>query len=527
MEENVGIGKREPAHENEDHSNGEMEKPKAPKEQGQIKKLNHNNQTTEMKEFVKVFKVVNGIAPVDEYVPNRERYRVCNLFNKTFSKVLNQSSAEENKNKFYILQMLECPGTSEYFVYFRWGRIGAKGMDSLIPFGRNLGASIAEFEAKYNDKATEGNYEELEIVFDDELSAEEQEKQLLESLKKTKLSKPVSGLIQQIFSIKLMNDSIKEVGYDVKKLPLGKLSQNNLKMGMNLLRQIMKELEDKEGSKEKIEQNSNKFFTFVPHDIGFKKMSEFAIRTKEDVQKKIELLDTLTNMKVTHEMIGKDEGSVDKYYDGLKNEIHELNHDGEDYKQLEKYWTSTMEDTHGKYELLEIFSLKREGEDVKFKKDLENRKLLWHGSRLANYAGILRSGLKVPPPEAPIGPFILGKGIYFADMASKASRHCHIPPLGESDFLLLLCDVALGTQNKLVTIDYNANKLPQDTNSTLGCGRFGPAPSREVVHKDGFTIPMGPGSKTPVEIASLAYNEYVVYSPDQVKLKYLLKCRAR
>lgn len=39
----------------------------------------------------------------------------------------------------------------------------------------------------------------------------------------------------------------------------------------------------------------------------------------------------------------------------------------------------------------QVFKIKRSGEEKKYKpfKKLHNRKLLWHGSRLTNYAGIL------------------------------------------------------------------------------------------------------------------------------------------
>jgi len=36
-----------------------------------------------------------------------------------------------------------------------------------------------------------------------------------------------------------------------------------------------------------------------------------------------------------------------------------------------------------------------------FEKD-PNRMLLWHGSRLTNFVGILSQGLRIAPPEAPV-----------------------------------------------------------------------------------------------------------------------------
>ena len=71
--------------------------------------------------------------------------------------------------------------------------------------------------------------------------------------------------------------------------------------------------------------------------------------------------------------------------------------------------------------------MKREGEAEAFDAygaALGNRKLLWHGSRLTNWAGILSGGLRIAPPEAPVTGYMFGKGLYFADMSSKSANYC-------------------------------------------------------------------------------------------------------
>ena len=49
------------------------------------------------------------------------------------------------------------------------------------------------------------------------------------------------------------------------------------------------------------------------------------------------------------------------------------------------------------------YSSCRKGQDGTWEdwKDFENRQLLWHGSRLTNWMGILSQGLRIAPPEAP------------------------------------------------------------------------------------------------------------------------------
>jgi poly [ADP-ribose] polymerase len=93
--------------------------------------------------------------------------------------------------------------------------------------------------------------------------------------------------------------------------------------------------------------------------------------------------------------------------------------------------------------------------------------LLWHGSRLTNWTGILSqghsfshlcgsflascnniwlkhgctsSGLRIAPPEAPVTGYMFGKGVYFADMFSKSANYCYPTPTA-ADGVLLLCEV--------------------------------------------------------------------------------------
>lgn len=69
---------------------------------------------------------------------------------------------------------------------------------------------------------------------------------------------------------------------------------------------------------------------------------------------------------------------------------------------IENYLLKNHGKTHRQYslELLELFECRKESEYERFK-DVGNNMLLWHGSRLSNWAGILSQGLRIAPPEAP------------------------------------------------------------------------------------------------------------------------------
>uniref|UniRef100_A0A2D4HRX0 Poly [ADP-ribose] polymerase n=2 Tax=Micrurus lemniscatus lemniscatus TaxID=129467 RepID=A0A2D4HRX0_MICLE len=174
--------------------------------------------------------------------------------------------------------------------------------------------------------------------------------------------------------------------------------------------------------------------------------------------------------------------------------------------------------------LVEAFEVNKKKSEAVFRFDLPNRMLLWHGSRLGNWAGILSQGLRVAPPEAPVTGYMFGKGIYFADMSSKSANYCFATREKDIGFLLL-SEVALGECNELLEANPEAEKLLISKHSTKGLGKFTPA---GCVSLHGATVPVGPAKETGIANShgyTLNYNEFVVYDPRQVRMKYLLKVR--
>ena len=116
---------------------------------------------------------------------------------------------------------------------------------------------------------------------------------------------------------------------------------------------------------------------------------------------------------------------ADAHYDSLHTRLKPIPRTDPTHALLDQYMQQTHAATHSSYtlELTQAFEVEREGEKEAFK-DVGNRKLLWHGSRLTNWAGILSGGLRIAPPEAPATGYMFGKGLYFADMSSKSANYC-------------------------------------------------------------------------------------------------------
>jgi poly [ADP-ribose] polymerase len=148
---------------------------------------------------------------------------------------------------------------------------------------------------------------------------------------------------------------------------------------------------------------SNRFFTMIPS------IHPHIIRDEDDFKSKVKMLEALQDIEIASRIVGFDVDStesLDDKYKKLHCDISPLPHDSEDYRLIEKYLNTTHAPTHTEWslELEEVFALEREGEFDKYaphREKLGNKMLLWHGSRLTNFVGILNQGLRIAPPEAP------------------------------------------------------------------------------------------------------------------------------
>jgi poly [ADP-ribose] polymerase len=469
-------------------------------------------------------------APVDPEFKRSGYHVYCNA-GTIYAKTLNLSNIGGNNNKFYILQVLENDAKNRYITFFRWGRVGTPGAQSTTSCS-NVTKAINLFNKKLSAKKCK--YTEIDIVHEDELTPEEQAQKMADALKDSKLAPEVNQLVNLLFDTKLINNSLVEIGYDAKKMPLGKLSSKSIDQAFGILNSLMKELNKKTTkSSYNLQFYSSQFYTLIPHNFGFQKMSNFTINTKKKVQEKLDFLNTLKNMKITKSItddVGNDAANVlEANFEKLKCDVTPVAKGTDTWGVVDKYLQSSNPPNHRCYKikLENLYELDREGELDRFNtynKDIGNRRLLWHGSRLTNFVGIISQGLRIAPPEAPCSGYLFGKGVYFADMIAKSANYCRA---GTSNMtaMILLCEVACGNPNKKQYFDSGSANLPKGKHCTKGMGRNHPDPKNEVTHDD-VIFPMGPPMKgDDGEKRGISYNEWIVYNTSQIKMKYLLKCK--
>ena len=213
-----------------------------------------------------------------------------------------------------------------------------------------------------------------------------------------------------------------------------------------------------------------------------------------------------------------------------------------------------------------IFAVSRPEENDRFI-ELHNRRLLWHATKTENIISILHSGLKVGLSSAENTGSMFGNGIYFSDFFDKSLGYCgnHYMNKDRKSVFILLCEVSLGNMKRMYTAS-KVKKLASKFNSVKGSGRNAHVKDQDLVLNNGCLVPIGElrdksgwsqviqqnsEKKTVSSRISkvthcdslgrgliglsqkskakkrktyhLKYNEFVVYNPRQVKIRYLIE----
>ncbi|KAG5405179.1 hypothetical protein IGI04_011298 [Brassica rapa subsp. trilocularis] len=499
----------------------------------------------EKKEEKIVTATKKGAAVLDQWIPDniKSQYHGDDVYDA----MLNQTNVRDNNNKFFVLQVLESDNQKTYMVYFRWGRVGVKGQSKLEGPFHTWDRAIDIFSNKFLDKTRNNWSDRKEFIphpklytwLEMDYGKDDNESAVVNDVPKSssevkpeesKLDPQVAKFISLICNVSMMAQHMMEIGYNANKLPLGKLSKSTITKGYEVLKRISEVMG--RFDRARLEELSGEFYTVIPHDFGFKKMSQFVIDTPQKLKQKIEMVEALGEIELATKLLSIDPGLMDDplyyHYQQLNCGLTPVGADSEEFSMVANYMENTHAKTHSGYtvEIAQLFRASRAGEVDRFQQfsSSKNRMLLWHGSRLTNWAGILSQGLRIAPPEAPVTGYMFGKGVYFADMFSKSANYCYANS-GANDGVLLLCEVALGDMNELLNSDYNADKLPPGKLSTKGVGRTAPNPSEAKTLEDGVVVPLGKPVDHSSSKGALLYNEYIVYNTEQIKMRYVIQVK--
>jgi poly [ADP-ribose] polymerase len=127
------------------------------------------------------------------------------------------------------------------------------------------------------------------------------------------------------------------------------------------------------------------------------------------------MLDDLMNLEIAVNTLQEDQqymsehaemDPIDIHFSSLKITLEALEPTSSEYCRIVESIASTHAPTHTDYRLRvrTIFRLERSTEIETFRQQCQqypqqatHRQLLWHGSRITNFIGILRQGLRIAP----------------------------------------------------------------------------------------------------------------------------------
>lgn len=416
-----------------------------------------------------------------------------------------------------------------------WGRISTTIGSTKIQKASDKNHAVGVFMSIYADKTanTFGTVFEKRPGKFYHLDIEESATEIRRQLVKSQLDDRVLNIMQLMFDEKIMVDTLIAFNIDLEIMPLGKISKIEIDAAFDVLTRLKilcsaDGIQHEPKTKFKICELSNQFYSFVPHAFDVRRPTK--IETPALVNEKWNMLHNLKELHFAYGLINGAtnvlENPFDECFRKLNTIVEPLGKDSDDYKMICEYARNSHAPYHSDYtlEVLDAFCVDRNGEKERFRKyaELGNRMLLWHGSRLTNFAGIFTNGLRIAPPEAISSGYYFGKGIYFANMISKSANYCR-HQLKNNVGLMLLCEAPLGKMKRFgASVHPN---LGSSFNSVIGFGQTYLDPSKTICFQNKFNVPLG----TPVYDASiqskLRHDEYVVYDEAQVNIKYLVQVK--
>lgn len=479
-----------------------------------------------------------------------------------FNCMLNQTNITggRNNNKFYVIQVLRAPASNFYICFTRWGRVGEDGKTQQK--GGSKDQAIKEFRSKFKAKTKNdwdnrdnfvkynNKYELIEMAAEDEeaemMAADVQsalgaldEEEVERKTAPSTLDGTTQSLINLLFDLNMFKSAMQSYDIDIKKMPLGAISKNQIRRGFEVLEEIQKLL--KTGSHtNKIAQLSADFYTKIPHAMGRQRLP--ILNDAEAVQKKMDMLNVLGDIEIAQGLL-KDTASKDKKkrkseikpnpidlkYNTLNSDLELVKPGSKDFKVIDTYLKNTG--TRGGWRsvkrIMNVWKVNRHNEDERFAvhEEIDNRKLLWHGTNVAVVVAILKSGLRIMPHSGGR----VGRGIYFASENAKSAGYVGTTSSGGKTIgIMFLNEVCLGREHHIKSDDHTLRKAPNGYDCVIAQGQQEPEPSGDqslTIDGREIVVPTGKPVKRSKWSASTFYQtEYLIYKESQNRIRFLLQC---
>ncbi|KAL7332977.1 hypothetical protein PS15p_201946 [Mucor circinelloides] len=479
-------------------------------------------------------------------------------------KVELNSWGSNTDTSFYKLSIIFNKVLSVYILWTRWGPFGQEGQHQKTPFLTKEEA-VVEFKSIFKAK-TGNNWEDHETSFEPKPNRYEILKishhpkdtiiknfDFLDTSVPSNLTREISNVMKLICNYTYLSRVYSDTRID---MPLGQIPQKRIEDARDLLNETYEliktysQLKVCYSDKAKIQESKVYAFKIAQKCVAYSRLlprhgeANHAIRSLYNhdnsvIKNELSKLADLSYVGFAANVILAAKHHVDSInpldyaFRTLDCSLRSMSpsEDLNEYQLVSNYMNSTSK---SKFEMVHLFAVNRADEATRFRpfEKEANRKLLWHGSRVGNFMGILKQGLRATPRTSSKNGALLGDGIYFADTFSKSLNY------SKENFgshrsvyrLMLLCEVSLGKEK---VYGEKTNEEEEEYDSMKGSGQNIPDPENAVYDESGLCVPIGPCIPNPQPITNnqpfgygapvtLNFNEWAVYNEHRVKIRYLL-----
>lgn len=404
---------------------------------------------------------------------------------------------ENNNNKFWEADLNE-----DGSINIRYGRVGKN------PQTTNYGPSSQgekDFLKKIAAKKKKG-YTEAKVISSTKTVEQTGLTKIAKSQIRISGGQIVSDLVERLVKENIHKiTSNTNIKFDESKglfqSPLGIVTVKAIDEARNKLAEMADFALKSDWRNPTLIRATNDYLRLIPRDIGMRKfnLESFFSNVKETLGKEN---DTLDSLKSSYEAFLASDPKDEKEEE-IQEKVFDLSlslADNQEYDRVKKWFEKSKKTQHryGNIKIDKMFKV-----DSSYNENFDNKigniQEVFHGTNSANSLSILKSGLKISPPNsATIAGKLFGNGVYGSQTSSKSLGYCMGrwgQGKGHSIHIYVL-EFAMG--KPFYPNSYGISKLPKGYNSCWA------TPEKTKLYND----------------------ELIVYKEDQIKIKYLIECKA-
>ena len=414
-------------------------------------------------------------------------FTIINTFRKD---VLNFASVGANSNKFYMIELQEGTGDFSHCIHTQYGRMGKTARNEYRYYNSRFQAT-SEYDKIVRSKESKG-YRKVEVDDGNGRSAQISVPGKAKPKDLSSISDKVLRLIGKLYT--------QATNYLISTIdtPLGKLSTNQVKKGVEVLEKIEVMLD--QGAKGySLEQLTDEFYSIIPFSFGSKvDYQKFLIDSYDKLNEKKDLLGVMSSVVQVQDSLEK---TLDDKYKALNIKLKSLSTRTKEYKRIVEKIKGTHSSHHNfSVDISEIYQV----EDMVGHKSFNPYKVetmeLFHGTRNENILSIFQNSLKIKPKSAVHTGSMFGSGCYMASDVTKSANYSW--GFGNAsrseEYYIFICEVATGKIKDYDSAQPHLTSAPWGYNSVRG-----------------------------VKGRSLLHDEYIVYKENQIKITHIVEFKRK